>query len=1002
MGPRRKLAAFALVLTVAGAGSLAPTAGAASDPGYDVVIRRATHGIPHILARDYKSLGYGYAYAFAQDNICTIADSYVTVSAQRSRFFGPDRTWRFEGNGATQNNLNSDFYYQRINQSQVIEGLVAKAPPLGPRPEVKQAVTGYVAGYNRFLADTGVDRLADPTCRGKPWVRPITEADVYRRFYQLASLASAGVAIDGIGGAAPLVPGPGMLGGTFADLKERLNGLGGLGSNAYGLGRDATDNGRGMVLGNPHFPWQGSERLYQSQLTVPGKMDVAGASLYGVPIVLIGATRGLAWSHTVSTARRFTPFEEKLVPGSPTSYLSDGQVKAMEATTVTVQALGAGGRLEPRTRTLYATQHGPIFTSLLGLPLFPWTPTSAYALGDANAQNFRYLNHFFEVNQAQSVAELDAIEKRNEGIPWVNTIAADAAGNAYYADIGAVPNVSNAKAADCSTALGAQTLPLLGVAILDGSRAACNWGSDPDAVAPGIFGPRNLPSLTRSDYTHNGNDSYWLTNPAQPLEGFARIIGDERTARSLRTRLGVLMVQQRLAGTDGRPGRRFTLDQLQDTVFNNRQYAGELLRDPLVAQCRSTPTMNGSSGPVDVSAACPVLAAWNLRDDLDSRGAVLFRRFASRLLASVGGVVSPPGVFAAPFNAGDPVNTPAGLNTSNPQVNQALADAVKELRDNGIPLDARLREYQYEKRGEERIPIHGGPGGLGVFNAISAPFAGRAGFPDVNHGSSFVMAAQLTGGCPKLRTIVSYSQSENPASPYAADQTRMYSRKEWNDARFCTEDLLRGALNVTELGCYASAGFRSAAIRPRGRGLRFAFSRALALPVRAEVFRVAGRTTFRPRRIASFVRTGSFTYAPRRALPNGVYFAQLTAREPTGRADRRTVAFRVRGGRVTLLPAFTRRLGCRLLRDVALGGPAFGTTMSVGLRVGDRALVTVELRRGRRLVRTVRRTIAGGRFARISVPGRNLAPGSYTVRVRARAGSRSALTSLRALRYSPA
>ena len=51
--------------------------------------------------------------------------------------------------------------------------------------------------------------------------------------------------------------------------------LGGIGSNAYGLGREATQSGHGMVLGNPHFPWDGAERFYQSQLTIPGKLDVA-------------------------------------------------------------------------------------------------------------------------------------------------------------------------------------------------------------------------------------------------------------------------------------------------------------------------------------------------------------------------------------------------------------------------------------------------------------------------------------------------------------------------------------------------------------------------------------------------------------------------------------------------------------------------------------------------------------------------------------------------------
>ena len=47
-----------------------------------------------------------------------------------------------------------------------------------------------------------------------------------------------------------------------------------------------------------------------------------------MPLILIGHTRGLAWSHTVATAWRFTPFELTLAPGDPHSYIVDGEVKA--------------------------------------------------------------------------------------------------------------------------------------------------------------------------------------------------------------------------------------------------------------------------------------------------------------------------------------------------------------------------------------------------------------------------------------------------------------------------------------------------------------------------------------------------------------------------------------------------------------------------------------------------------------------------------------------------
>src|SRR3954466_6991243 len=147
--------------------------------------------------------------------------------------------------------------------------------------------------------------------------------DAYRRFYQLALLASQTIAIDGIadektpGGASLPINANQIATGLQGRLKLPMR------PNPIPLGSQGTANGRGMMLGNPHFPWDGPERFYQAHLTMPGKADVAGASLYGVPIILIGHTRTFAWSHTVSTAFRFTPFEVKLVPGVPTKYLVD-------------------------------------------------------------------------------------------------------------------------------------------------------------------------------------------------------------------------------------------------------------------------------------------------------------------------------------------------------------------------------------------------------------------------------------------------------------------------------------------------------------------------------------------------------------------------------------------------------------------------------------------------------------------------------------------------------
>jgi acyl-homoserine-lactone acylase len=808
----RTLAAATVIgAAAAGAGAAAaPRAHSAKPaPRLSTVIRRTEYGIPHIQSSNWGGLGYGFGYAFAQDNICTMAEDYVTVDAQRSRFFGPNGTYYQGGNGVTANNLDSDFFWQEIIDSHVIDHLLSLSPPLGLEPAAKQAVAGYVAGYNRYLADVGGSKgVSDPTCRGKPWVRPITQADAYLRFYQLVELASGDVAIDGIAEAQPPTPPLGLptlptptldpaatAGALAAKLDVRDEG-----SNAVAVGRAGTrDHRHGLLLGNPHFPWTGTERFYQAQLTIPGKASVEGATLFGVPAILIGHTATMAWSHTVSTAFRFTPYQLTLVPGSPTTFLRDGHPVQMTSRTVTVEVPGANGTLQPESRTLYtAPGYGPIFTSLEGVPL-PWTPVTAFAMRDANADNFRVFNHFFDVDQATSAPQVLSILKKYEGIPWVNTIVADKQGNALYADIGSIPNVSNAKAQQCDTALGAATFTDIGLPILDGSRSACDWGTDPDAIEPGLFGPSHLPHLYRSDYVTNSNDSYWLSNPHQPLTGFARIIGDEGTARSLRTRIGLIMTQARVDGSDhlGPPG--FTRQDMQNLVFSDRQYGGELVRDDLVSMCRSmpgglAPTDNGP--PVAVGNACDVLAAWDLHENLNSHGAILFRRFWDRAVAAT------PSPWSHPFDPYDPVHTPYGLNTSNPQVRTALGDAISDLQAAHMPLDASPGQVQFATRGGQKIPLHGGPGDPnGEFNAIYTDWIPGQGLSDPTLGSSYVQVVTWhNSACPDVRTILTYSLSANPISPFYADQTKLFSQKRWVTERFCTADVLAHTVSTTILG----------------------------------------------------------------------------------------------------------------------------------------------------------------------------------------------------------
>ena len=310
------------------------------------------------------------------------------------------------------------------------------------------------------------------------------------------------------------------------------------------------------------------------------------------------------------------------------------------------------------------------------------------------------------------------------------------------------------------------------------SRARCE---------PGILAPRHLPILKRRDYVQNSNDSYWYTNPERPLTGFSPIIGSEGTELGLRTRYGLRTIAARLAGTDGLPGRKYTLGRLRSLWERDDSEAGRLVKDQLATLCEANPSIVVDGQPVDVRAACPVFRAWDATARLDSKGAWLFGVWW-RLSGAT---------FSDPFDPSAPLTTPKVLATSAENVT-AIGAAVKNLRDHGLPLDASMRQAQYALRHGKRIPIHGC--GSGCYQDIEAVIDPKAesetqGVPvrygQVVAGSSIVMQVELTGRGPKGTTILTYSQSENPRSPHSGDQTKLFSAGKWVPIRFTRQQIAR-------------------------------------------------------------------------------------------------------------------------------------------------------------------------------------------------------------------
>ncbi len=797
-------------------GACASDDGAEPAPRYQAEIVWTTGGIPHITGKTFGDAGFGSGYAFATQNACLIADQLLKVNSKRAATFGPG-----EGDA----HVESDFF-------QLLLGVraAAEAHWADLHPEIQALLEGYAAGFNHRLHEVGVDGLPE-RCRGASWVQPITALDLFTYVMDLALVASLR-ALPSLG-PVNLYPTPPLqtthfdpAAGVGRSLRRATRPADkAIGSNGVAIGKDKSATGHGMVLGNPHFPWAGELRFWQLHVTVPGKYDVAGAGLSGSPIPNIGFNRDLAWTHTVSKSMKFTAYRLKLVAGEPTAYHYGGEKRQMATSTLSVQVRKEDGSLEVRSRTSYRSHFGPVIAISGGIA--EWTPESVFTVRDANANNHALLEHFLRVGQARSVAELEQVMQTVQANPWVNTIAADRGGSAFYSESNSVPNLSPATYAAHKAAIAdgdglAELLANYGVFLLDGSDPAEEWVAEAGSRVPGLVPFQKTPHATRSDYLANANESYWLSNVAAPLPEAQAIFGDRDAVRSLRTRVVLHEVVDSgpgsAAGSDG----KFTLEELASIPFRNRVLSADLGLNAARTFCEGTKVVKSGGKDVDLTAACAALLAWDGRESVDSRGAIVWRE---TLAASAGLTehLTWNDVFSVPFDPAKPLTTPHTVSfvtaDGKPgKLAQALAKAVLRLQQVGIPPDARLGDWQFLPSGAEKLPVPGGMGAIGNFNIAGyAPGRDSSTFPTIaqgkvihattdlteqgyviNYGSSFLMAVTFDAKGPVGKQLLTYSQSGEPDSPHWRDQTKRYGKGEWLDIAFHPEQISAARLGAPQ------------------------------------------------------------------------------------------------------------------------------------------------------------------------------------------------------------
>ena len=327
---------------------------------------------------------------------------------------------------------------------------------------------------------------------------------------------------------------------------------------------------------------------------------------------------------------------------------------------------------------------------------------------------------------------------------------------------------------ECLTPVGQVLFELAGLPGLDGTRARrrdCAWRTDEDASRPGIFGPKNLPDHLPQGLGRQRQRQLLAAQPRGAARGLRPASSAARSA-SAPCGPGWSTATCRTgspAPTGSAKGKLVSPRTLRLFQHTNRVFGAELAREhgDLQKVCEAA----------DGGEACDVLAAWDGTSNTDSVGTHIFQEFWKRVprrRQPVGGAVRP----------GAPARTRRATSTRATPTSSRRCGTRWRTSGEGHPVRRPWGKLQVAgDEGAPPIPLGGGDAAAGNANVLAsrmpATQRGRA-VPD-----QLRLLAHPGGRVPRRRagstprTILTYSQSTDPTSPFSADQTRLFSKEKW-------------------------------------------------------------------------------------------------------------------------------------------------------------------------------------------------------------------------------
>lgn len=198
-----------------------------------------------------------------------------------------------------------------------------------------------------------------------------------------------------------------------------------VGSNSWAINHTKTADGRAIVADDMHLPLGVPNIWYRAHLHYAG-LELSGVTLPGLPLVVVGSNRHVAWGYTNLNADVQDLVQLDLHPEHPEEYLTPEGWRAMETATETIEVHDG----PPVTIALRNTQWGPVLERpLLGKPVaLRWTAR------DPAAVNLRLI----DMDGADTLEKAMAILNQF-GAPPQNVVLADDRGHIGWTFTGFLP-----------------------------------------------------------------------------------------------------------------------------------------------------------------------------------------------------------------------------------------------------------------------------------------------------------------------------------------------------------------------------------------------------------------------------------------------------------------------------------------------------------------------------------------------------------------------------------